>query len=203
MSKVDQQRHDLEIISSWIQPDSRVLDLGCGDGSLLAHLSETRGVSGYGLELNPERIQSCLEKSVNVIQTDLNQGLKQFDSDSFDFVVLSLTLQAMQEPAKILDEMMRVGQYGIVSFPNFGYWRNRWQVSMKGLMPVSKQLPYTWYQTPNIHLCTINDFQDLCAQHNIAINRFRALSNDQELGPVRKYFPNLFSQIAMFQFSKA
>jgi methionine biosynthesis protein MetW len=202
MNKIDKKRHDLEIISNWVKPNSKVLDLGCGDGSLIAHLAETRDIAGYGLELNPDRIQKCLEKGVNVIHTDLNEGLTRFDSNSFDYVILSLTLQAMDNPAQILKEMMRVGRYGIVSFPNFGYWRNRWQIAVKGYMPVSKELPYTWYETPNIHLCTINDFTKLCKEHGFNIDRFRALNGDQELGSLTKRMPNLFSQIAMYQVSK-
>lgn len=203
MNKQQKQRHDLEIISNWVTTDSRVLDLGCGDGSLIDHLAKIRNVSGYGLERNSDRIHACIEKGVNVIQTDLNEGLTHFDSGSFDYVVLSLTLQAMQEPEQILQEMMRVGEHGIVSFPNFGFWRNRWQIGAKGLMPVSEELPYSWYQTPNIHLCTIKDFKQLCSNNGFRVDRFRALNNNKDLGVLTRPFPNFFSQIAMFQFSKA
>jgi len=137
-------RYDLQMIADWIEPDSRVMDLGCGNGNLLKHLQESKNVTGYGIELNPEMIAQSIENGINVIQTNLDRGLGHFDSDSFDYVILSLTLQAMREPKVLLEEMLRVGKQGIVTFPNFAHWRNRWQMVLKGSMPVSDELPYKW-----------------------------------------------------------
>ncbi|MGK0438616.1 MAG: methionine biosynthesis protein MetW, partial [Paracoccaceae bacterium] len=154
-------RYDHQIISDWVAPGSRVIDLGCGNGSLLKHLQSSKNVAGYGVELNPAMMDQCIDNDINVIQFNLDQGLGHFDSDSFDTVILSLTLQAMRKPLPLLEEMLRVGRQGIVTFPNFAHWRNRWQIAVGGSMPVSDELPYKWYDTPNIHLCTLNDFHQL------------------------------------------
>ncbi|MFT5574471.1 MAG: methionine biosynthesis protein MetW, partial [Cryomorphaceae bacterium] len=130
-------RHDYKIIADWIEPNSRVMDLGCGNGGLLRHLQTRKGVTGYGVELNPQMISTCIDNGINVIQTNLDRGLAHFDSDAFDYVVLSLTLQAMRNPEVLLKEMMRVGKQGIVTFPNFAHWRNRWQIAVGGKMPES------------------------------------------------------------------
>lgn len=195
-------RHDLKIISDWIEPNAHVMDLGCGNGSLLKHLQVTKQVTGYGVELNPDMISQCIDNDVNVIQTNLDQGLSHFDSNAFDYVILSLTLQAMRQPELLLKEMMRVGKQGIVTFPNFAYWRNRWQITAGGQMPVSEELPHKWYDTPNIHLCTINDFQALCErlgfniESSVAVHR----TGRQTLG--LRLMPNLFGEIALCRFSK-
>ena len=143
-------RYDHQIITDWVEPKSRVIDLGCGNGSLLKHLQQTKQVSGYGVELNPLMMDQCIDNGINVIQFNLDQGLGHFDSDSFDIVILSLTLQSMRRPRKLLEEMMRVGKQGIVTFPNFAHWRNRWQIAVGGHMPVSDELPYKWYDTPTV-----------------------------------------------------
>ena len=195
-------RHDLQIISDWVRPDSKVMDLGCGDGSLLRHLQTTKNATGYGLELNPERIAQCIDNGVNVIQTNLDKGLSYFDSNSFDYVILSLTLQAMRDPKRLLSEMLRVGTQGIVTFPNFAYWRNRLQISVNGKMPVSKELPYKWYDTPNIHLCTINDFEKLCDELGFKIESSVAVHSNGKSNPGLKAFPNLFGEIALCRFRK-
>ena len=135
-------RVDFRIIGDWIRPGSRVLDLGCGDGSLLAYLAESKGASGYGLEIDEAHVGECVRRGVNVIQTDLDAGLSEFDERSFDYVVLSLTLQAVRYPDRLLREMLRVGTEGIVTFPNFGHWRTRWQLGVLGRMPVSAALPH-------------------------------------------------------------
>lgn len=195
-------RHDLKIISDWIEPNSHIMDLGCGNGSLLKHLQVTKQVSGYGVELNPSMISQCIDNDVNVIQTNLDQGLTHFDSNAFDYVVLSLTLQAMRNPELLLKEMMRVGKQGIVTFPNFAHWRNRWQILANGQMPVSDELPYKWYDTPNIHLCTIKDFHALCEQLGFNIESSIAVhpTGKQTLG--LRAMPNLFGEIALCRFSK-
>lgn len=195
-------RYDFQIIADWVAPNSRVIDLGCGNGSLLKHLQETKNVSGYGVELSPEMIDQCVDNEINVIQTNLDQGLGHFDSDSFDTVILSLTLQAMRQPRRLLEEMMRVGKEGIVTFPNFAHWRNRWQIALGGRMPVSKQLPYKWYNTPNIHLCTLKDFHALCDQLGFKIESSIAVQSDGKQSLGLKAMPNLFGEIALCRFSK-
>ena len=195
-------RNDLDIIVDWIEPNSRVLDMGCGDGSLLRLLNEEKQTTGYGIELNPASIPKCIENGVNVIQTNLDKGLKHFDSDSFDYVVLSLTLQAMRRPDRLINEMMRIGKQGIVTFPNFGHWSARFQIGLLGKMPVSRNLPNRWYDTPNIHLCTLRDFEALCKQQNIKILESRAVNHAHKTSLGLKLFPNLLGEIALYRFSK-
>jgi methionine biosynthesis protein MetW len=191
-------RPDLAAIAEWIQPGKKVLDLGCGDGSLLRYLRESRNVFGYGVEIDDKNLLSCFYNGINVIQNDLESGLSSFESDSFDYVILSQTLQAMRHTEDIIQEMLRVGKQGIVSFPNFGYWRNRVQVAL-GQMPISKALPYHWYDTPNIHLCTLNDFEELCRRCNAHIIECRVMSNYR---PVH-IFPNLMGMLAFYRFERA
>jgi len=191
-------RPDLAAIAEWIQPGKKVLDLGCGDGSLLRYLRESRNVFGYGVEIDDKNLLSCFYNGINVIQNDLESGLSSFESDSFDYVILSQTLQAMRHTEDIIQEMLRVGKQGIVSFPNFGYWRNRVQVAL-GQMPISKALPYHWYDTPNIHLCTLNDFEALCRRCNAHIIECRVMSNYR---PVH-IFPNLMGMLAFYRFERA
>lgn len=195
-------RPDFEIISEWIAPDSRVLDLGCGDGSLLAYLHASRRVSGYGLEIDEDKILKCIESGVNVIQTDLDAGLSDFDADSFDYVVLSQTLQAVLYPEHLLDEMLRVGRAGIVSFPNFGYWPNRLQILLGGHMPVSRNLPNEWYNTPNIHLCTLKDFERLCAKKGITILQRTVVDQAHRTNWWMRLLPNLLGEIALYRFQR-
>lgn len=195
-------RYDLQVISDWIEPDSRVMDLGCGNGKLLQHLQLSKNATGYGLELNPEMIAQCIDNGVNVIQTNLDKGLSYFDSDSFDYVILSLTLQAMRNPKTLLEEMLRVGKQGIVTFPNFAYWRNRMQIALNGKMPVSDELPHKWYDTPNIHLCTIRDFAKLCEQLGFSIDAAVAVHSSGKRNPGLSLMPNLFGEIALCRFSK-
>ena len=154
-------RADLDIIQDWIPQGSRVLDLGCGDGELLSWLREHKQVSGYGLEIDADNIAQCLLKGINVIEQDLDKGLGNFASNSFDVVVMTQALQAVQYPDKLLEEMLRVGRQCIITFPNFGHWHCRWYLTTKGRMPVSDFLPYTWFNTPNIHFCTFEDFEKL------------------------------------------
>lgn len=195
-------RNDLDIIIDWIEPNSRVLDLGCGDGSLLRQLKEEKQTTGYGIELNPKSIPKCIANGVNVIQTNLDKGLAHFDSNSFDYVVLSLTLQAMRRPDKLINEMLRIGKQGIVTFPNFGHWAARFQIGLLGKMPVNKNLPNRWYDTPNIHLCTLRDFEALCKQQNIKILESRAVNHAHKTSLGLKLLPNLLGEIALYRFSK-
>lgn len=190
-------RPDFAYIARWVRPGAKVLDLGCGDGSLLRHLKESRGVRGYGVEINFESLLACVQNRISVVQNDLETGLSMFESNSFDCVILSQTLQAMKHTEEIVREMLRVGREGIVSFPNFGYWRHRLQV-LRGHMPVSGDLPYQWYDTPNVHLCTIGDFDRFCADHNVRILERAILVGGR---PVR-FAPNLRGALAVYRFDR-
>ena len=195
-------RYDLKLISDWIEPNSKVMDLGCGDGRLLKFLTEHKNISGYGVELNADRVAECIANGVNVIQTNLDKGLGHFDDNSFDVVVLSLTLQAMRDPRSLLQEMLRVGHQGIVTFPNFAYWSNRAQLLINGTMPVSSELPHKWFDTPNIHLCTIKDFRALCSDLGFTVQDSFATKRNSRSGFAVKLFPNMFGEIAVCRFSK-
>ncbi len=160
---------DLALVSRWVEPGSRLLDLGCGDGALLAALSDEKQVTGYGLEIDEDAITRCVQRGVNVIEHDLDEGLAQFADNSFDVVIMAQTLQAIRRPAFMLDEMLRIGTQCIVTLPNFGHWRSRMHLLTHGRMPVLEHLPHEWYDTPNIHLCTIRDFEMLCHRRNVAM----------------------------------
>ena len=187
-------RADLDLIESWVPMGARVLDLGCGDGSFLARLMKTRKATGYGVEIDDTNVQRSVANGINVIQQDLEKGLAMFEDHAFDVVILSQTLQAMHNTEEIVLEMLRVGKEIIVTFPNFGYWRNRMQITA-GRMPVSKALPYQWYDTPNVHLCTINDFDHFCHQHDIEILERRVITDGKEVN----FLPNLLGSLAMYR----
>jgi len=192
-------RRDFETIAGWIRPRAHVLDLGCGDGSLLRRLQQARSASGYGIEIDDAKVLASVKNGINVLQADLESGLSGFDDDSFDYVILSLTLQAVRHTERIVTEMLRVGREGIVTFPNFGYWRHRFQVLM-GRVPVSRELPYPWYDTPNIHSLTIEDFEIFCAGRGMRI-RERVVLN--EAGDEVKFLPNLLGALAVYRFDKS
>src|SRR3954471_2480893 len=162
-------RVDLQFIADLIRPGSRVLDIGCGDGALLEYLVNFKQVDGRGIELSQEGVNACVSHGLSVIQGDANTDLATYPSDAFDYVVLSQTLQATLEPARVLAELVRIGRAAIISFPNFGHWRVRWQLLMRGRMPHTTALDHAWYDTPNIHLCTITDFVDLAARLGVAV----------------------------------
>jgi methionine biosynthesis protein MetW len=174
---------------------SRALDLGCGDGSLLRYLRESRSVTGHGVEIDDANVLACVKNGVDVIQSDLEHELSEFADRSFDYVILSQTLQAVRNSERVIREMLRVGREGIVTFPNFGYWKNRLQVAA-GRMPVSENLPYEWHETPNIHLCTIADFEHFCASRGVKILERTVLTHD---GPVT-WWPNLLGALAVYHF---
>jgi len=191
-------RPDYAAIAGWVNVSSSVLDLGCGDGSLLRYLRESRRVTGYGIEIEDDGVLACVKNGVSVIQGDLERGLSDFEDRSFDYVILSLTLQAVKHSERIIKDMVRVGREGIVTFPNFGYWKNRLQV-IGGHMPVSDNLPYEWHDTPNVHLCTIADFERFCAGRGVKILERTVLTRGK---PVR-VLPNLLGSLAVYRFQRA
>lgn len=193
-----EQRADFETIAEWVQPGAKVLDLGCGDGSLLKYLKDARNTFGYGVEIADEKIQACVKNGVNAIQSDLESGLSTFESNSFDYVILSQTLQAMRHTEGIVKEMLRVGREAIVTFPNFGHWGHRLQV-LGGRMPVSRDLPYQWYDTPNIHLCTLKDFEAFCAEQEVRILERVVMHRGT---PIRA-LPNLLGSLAVYRLEAA
>ena len=196
-------RPDQEIIQRWIEPDSRVLDLGCGDGSLLANLKLTKKVKGTGLEIDSDKIQTCVERGLNVIEQNLDAGLWNFQTDSFDTVLLAQTLQALSHPEQLIDEMLRDGRKGIVTFPNFGNWKSRVYLSSKGRMPVSKFMPHAWYDTPNIHFCTVRDFDALCKEKNIRILERTVVDLKHEGSLSMRLLPNLLGEIAIYHIARS
>ncbi len=194
-------RNDLSVIQDWLKPNSRALDLGCGDGTLLAMLRDNKNIEGYGLEIGPDQITACIGKQVNVIEQNLDDGLSNFADNSFDTVIMTQALQAMRAPDLVLDEMLRVGKECIVTFPNFGHWKARWHLAVNGRMPVSDLLPYEWYDTPNIHFCTFNDFEVLCREKNInTLNR--QVVADGPLSVFKDIRPNLFGETALYHLTR-
>ncbi|AGY91355.1 hypothetical protein SPICUR_01680 [Spiribacter curvatus] len=196
-------RSDLEIVAGWVSSGDRVLDLGCGDGRLLRHLFDRRQATGYGLEIDPAGITQSIANGINVIESDIDEGLSDFDDNAFDQVILTQTLQAVQRPDQLLWEMLRVGRTGIVTFPNFAYYRLRWHLAVKGRMPMSHALSYAWYETPNIHFCTIHDFEALCEQLSIHIIERRVLSHDYKRPLMARWVPNLFGEVALYRICRA
>jgi len=198
MKKIRQtNRYDFNVIENWVRPNAKVLDLGCGDGLLLNHLKNKKNILGFGIEKDKDNWLVSLKNGVDVIQMDLESGLAGFEDNSFDTVILSRTIQSMHNIQSIISEMQRVGQEIIVTFPNFGYWRNRLQI-IKGGMPVSKELPYSWFDTPNIHLCTISDFDNFCAMHKVAVIEKHIMTDQKAVN----FYPNLFGALALYKLVK-
>ncbi|SDK71240.1 methionine biosynthesis protein MetW [Methylophilus rhizosphaerae] len=191
-------RPDFALITNWVRTDSKVLDLGCGDGGLLTYLHDTLKTTGYGIEKDDANWLEALKNGVDVIQMNLEEGLSGFEDQSFDTVILSQTLQAMHNTETIVREMLRVGREAIVTFPNFGYWRNRLQITL-GSMPVSKSLPYQWFDTPNVHLCTIHDFDQFCRDHHIQVIERKVITGGQDV----HVLPNLMGNLAMYRLKSA
>lgn len=189
-------RADLERIANWVDPGSRVLDLGCGDGTLLAYLRDHKQVQGIGVEVDDARVIASVRQGVQVIQQNLEEGLALFDDQQFDTVVLSQTLQSMLHTEHILAEMARVARHGIVSFPNFGYWPHGFSI-LRGRMPVTGQMPYQWYDTPNIHLCTLRDFEDLADKLRLRVTHRAAFNDRREI----RFFPGWRSTLAVYRFA--
>jgi methionine biosynthesis protein MetW len=192
------QRPDFAAIAEWVRPGAHVLDLGCGDGTLLRYLWRERNAPGYGVEIDEAGVLACVRNGVNVIQSDLESGLSDFEDRAFDYVILSQTLQAVRHSERIVREMLRVGREGIVTFPNFGYWKNRLQL-LSGKMPISENLPFQWYDTPNIHLCTITDFEDFCAEQRVRVLERTVITG----GSAVSFLPNLLGALAVYRFQRA
>ena len=193
-------RIDLQLIADMVVPGSRVLDVGCGDGSLLDYLLHEKNVDGRGIELSMDGVNACVSQGLSVIQGDADKDLFDYPNSAFDYVILSQTLQATMAPKEVLENLLRIGKRAIVSFPNFGYWRVRASLAFQGCMPRTKSLPHEWYDTPNIHFCTIRDFVRLC--NNLEINIEKSLAiNSRRLGPAvgsRTFGANLLGEQALF-----
>lgn len=189
------ERADFDLIASWVKPGERVLDLGCGDGSLLKRLIEERGAYGYGIEYQDASVLAAIANGINVIQGDLEQGLAEFNDGAFNHVVLSRTLQTVRHTERLLAEMLRVGKEAVVSFPNFAYWKNRRAV-LNGRMPVSEDLPYEWFDTPNLRFFTLLDFESLCAKMQLVIRERQVLDEAGRLVVTR---PNLLGSLAVYR----
>jgi methionine biosynthesis protein MetW len=199
VTAVDLLRADLQLVISLVPEGSRVLDLGCGDGSLIAHLRDERGCDVRGIELAPEEIAAAIARGLSVVQSDLDEGLSGYPDGAFDAVVLSQTLQVVRNPALVLREMLRVGSRSIITFPNFGHWKVRGYLALKGRMPVSESIPFSWYDTPNIHHTTITDFRDFIAANGGEIEReipLRAGEWRQKIREVRVW-PNMMADTAV------
>jgi methionine biosynthesis protein MetW len=195
-------RFDLDVISQWITPSSRVLDLACGDGQLLSDLVRDKSVFGYGLEIDSECISKCISKSVNVIEHNLDTDtLDTFGDGSFDTVIMTQALQTMRYPDKVLDEMLRIGKECIVTFPNFGHWKARIYLALKGRMPVTDELPDKWYDTPNIHFCTFKDFEVLCKEKGISVKQRQVVTSNSLDATGAKFLPNIFGDTAIYHLS--
>ena len=189
-------------LKDWISEDSKVLDLGCGDGSLLDDLKKEKSVSGLGIEIDARKIKSCLEKGISVIEQDIDNGLENFGNQTFDFVVMSQSIQALKRPELALEEIVRVGKECIVSIPNFANIKCRLQLFFKGQMPVSNALPHDWFSTPNLHLCSLEDFEELCKKCKISIIERKLSKTNGEESFLMKLFPNLFSEVALYKLIK-
>lgn len=192
---------EFKLIAEWIHSKSRVLDLGCGDGQLLDYLIQNRSITGYGMEIDPQKNIKAVQRGINVIQSNLNSHdiCDYFDEDSFDFVIMTQALQVVSRPDLLLDDMLAVGKQSIITFPNFGHWRNRAQLFFGGRMPQNKSLPNPWYNTPNIHLCTFNDFEDLCEEKNIEVVARTVVNSRHEPTFAMRFAPNWLGEIALYR----
>ena len=195
-------RLDLAHIQKWIAPGSRVLDLGCGDGEFLDLLARERQVNGTGLEIDEDNITSAVRRGLNIVHQNMDEGLANFPDNSFDTVVMAHALQAVHYPDRVLEEMLRIGNEGIVTFPNFGHWSCRLHLVSRGRMPVSRFMPYNWYDTPNIHFCTVRDFESLCEERGIRILARDMVGNTQRRPMLAGAWPNLFALTAIYHITR-
>jgi len=197
-------RPDLAAIAAMIPPSTRVLDIGCGDGALLEYLVRVKGVDGRGLELIQQNVNQCVARGLSVVQGDADHDLATYPDGAFDYVILSQTLQATHNPRIVLEQLLRIGRKVVVSFPNFGNWRIRRQFLLKGRMPITEELPYSWYDTPNIHFCTVRDFMNLVGDVDAHVEKAVALRGDGRVmnGAMRLRLWNAFADQAIFLLSK-
>ena len=192
----------LSVIEKWVEERAKVLDLGCGNGDILSELQKSKSVNGLGVEIEEKNIEECLLKNISVIEQNIDDGLANFSNDSFDVVILSQTIQVLKNPNTALEEITRIGKTCIVTIPNFGHWRSRLSLLFNGRMPVTSPLPESWYGTSNIHLCTLQDFEMLCAELSISIEEWVAVSSNNESKWYLNIWPNLFSASAIYKISK-
>ncbi|MCF8110291.1 MAG: methionine biosynthesis protein MetW [Desulfobacteraceae bacterium] len=200
MSQNSNLRFDLKVIASWIHPGSRVIGLGCGEGELLAYLKEHKQVKETGIEIVEEKVVKCIEKGLSVIQGDINEEVHDYPDDTFDYVILSQTLQQVYDPLALIRSMLRIGEKAIVSFPNFGHWHVRQQVLFTGHAPITPQLPYTWHGTPNIRILSIKDFRAFADEVGFSILKEVAINTDKQdkSGSIVKSLPNLRATYGIF-----
>ena len=192
----------LSVIEKWVEVRSKVLDLGCGNGNILSELQKTKDVNGLGVEIEEKNIEECLLQNINVIEQNIDDGLINFSNDSFDVVILSQTIQVLKNPNTALEEITRIGKTCIVTIPNFGHWRSRLSLLLNGRMPVTSPLPESWHATPNIHLCTLKDFEMLCSELLITIEERVTVNSNNENKWYLDIWPNLFSASAIYKISK-
>ena len=191
-------RKDFDLITEWVEPDSRILDLGCGDGSLLKLLNKKRNISGYGVDTSIDKTIKSLDNKINIINADINDHMDYFRDKSFDYVILAQSLQVVDNPVSLIKEMLRIGNEAIISFPNMGYWRSRLYLFLKGEMPVTSELPFSWHSTPNIHLCTIRDFKKMCISNNFQITE-EVINNINGKNISSSFINNLIGTSAIFR----
>jgi len=196
-------RPDFDVVTRWVAHGASVLDLGCGDGTLLDRLTRERGVRGYGVEIADAGVLASLRRGLDVVQADIDGGLHLFGDGAFDIVILSQTLQATRHTEALVNEVLRVGASAIVTLPNFGHWQVRWQLGVGGRMPVSKRLPYQWYDTPNVHLFTLRDFEELCRRKRIDILQRMVLDHAHQPRSWPRLWPNLLGEIALYRLGRA
>ena len=198
----DKIRFDLQIIASWIEPNAKVLDLGCGEGDLLVMLKDNKRVNGTGIEHNEARVARCIENGLTVLQGDINEEVQDYPENSFDYVILSQTLQQVYEPADLIRSILRIGKKCVVSFPNFSHWQVRWQLLMSGYAPVTRQLPYGWYHTPNIRVITLKDFRKFIKTVGFRILKEAAISIQNRKGKTVQFLHNLRATYCIFLIGK-
>ena len=192
----------LSVIEKWVEVRSKVLDLGCGNGNILSELQKTKDINGLGVEIEEKNIEECLLQNINVLEQNIDDGLINFSSDSFDVVILSQTIQVLKNPDTALEEITRIGKTCIVTIPNFGHWRSRLSLLLNGRMPVTSPLPESWHATPNIHLCTLKDFEMLCSELLISIEERVTVNSNNQSKWYLDIWPNLFSASAIYKISK-